>query len=212
MKICRMLAIFSMALVSACTLVGCQEEEPVVIEVTGVEINVNSLELMKGKTAQLVAVVVPSDAADKSIEWESSDKDLVSVDDKGLVTALEVGSAVITARHNEFKQECKVNVLPIQATGVTLDQHLLDMKVNDEIQLTAVVAPDAATDKTVEWMSTADTVATVDAQGKIIAKGSGEASIIARIGDFTDECKVYVVADPCVGDYYYADEIGRAHV
>ena len=58
--------------------------------------------------------------------------------------------------------------------------------------LNATVAPDNATDKTVTWSSSDETVATVDQTGKVSAVAPGEAVITAKAGDKTDTCTVTV--------------------
>jgi uncharacterized protein YjdB len=60
------------------------------------------------------------------------------------------------------------------------------------VQLTATVAPEDATDKTVTWSSDKTSVATVDATGKVTAVAAGEATITATAGDKTATCKVTV--------------------
>ena len=54
-----------------------------------------------GKTAQLTCTVIPEDAADKSISWRSDHPEFVTVSDKGLVTAIAVGKASISAVTND---------------------------------------------------------------------------------------------------------------
>jgi len=77
-------------------------------------------------------------------------------------------------------------------TSVALDKTTLELTVGGEGQLTATVAPDNATDKTVTWSSDKTSVATVDATGKVTAIAEGEATITAKAGDKTATCKVTV--------------------
>ena len=79
-------------------------------------------------------------------------------------------------------------------TGVTLDQTSLDMKVGDTETLTATVAPTDATNKAVTWKSSKESVATVDADGKVTAVGAGTATITVTTtdGSFTATCTVTV--------------------
>ncbi len=67
-------------------------------EAESIILNVESLSLIVGDTAQLTATILPEDAADKSIVWTSSNEEVATVDATGLVTALTKGSAVITAK------------------------------------------------------------------------------------------------------------------
>ena len=82
----------------------------------------------------------------------------------------------------------------VAVTGVTLDQTSLDMKVGDTETLTATVAPTDATNKAVTWKSSKESVATVDADGKVTAVGAGTATITVTTtdGSFTATCTVTV--------------------
>ena len=65
------------------------------------------------ETATLVASVLPELTTDKSVEWSSSDEAVVIVDANGLVTAIAVGEATITATTTDgsnLSASCKVVV------------------------------------------------------------------------------------------------------
>ena len=68
---------------------------------------------------------------------------------------------------------------PVAATTVTLDKTSLRMNLSTEEQLTATVGPDNAFRKGVTWNSSNQSVAYVDATGKVTATGVGTATIIA---------------------------------
>ena len=75
----------------------------------------------------------------------------------------------------------------VAVTGVTLDQNEAQMTVGGEaVTLTATVAPDEATDKTVTWTSSDPTVATV-ANGVVTAVAAGTATITATATNGTDD-------------------------
>lgn len=82
----------------------------------------------------------------------------------------------------------------INVTGVTLNKSSEALKTGETLQLTAVVLPDNATDKSVTWSSSDTSVATVDNSGKVTANKSGTATItvITDDGLYTATCKVTV--------------------
>ena len=83
---------------------------------------------------------------------------------------------------------------PIAVTGVTLDQTTLSLVAGTTGQLTATVSPDDAADKTVTWASADETIATVDANGKVTAVADGQTTITVTTSDGakTADCKVIV--------------------
>ena len=67
------------------------------IEVTSISLNTDSLTLDVGETAELKATILPENATSKDVVWSSSDDSVVTVDDNGLVTAINKGTAIVTA-------------------------------------------------------------------------------------------------------------------
>ena len=83
----------------------------------------------------------------------------------------------------------------VAVTSVTLDKTELALTIGDAaVQLTATVKPDNATDADVDWSSSDVSVATVDGSGLVTAVADGTATITAKAGDKTAECKVTVKA------------------
>ena len=85
----------------------------VIQPVTGISLNKTSLSLDAGDTYTLTATVSPSNAANKSIVWSSSDESIASVDRNGVVTALKKGTATITAKAQDgsnVSRSCTVTV------------------------------------------------------------------------------------------------------
>ena len=82
-----------------------------------------------------------------------------------------------------------------QITGITLDKTEVSLKEKETVQLTAEVAPANATNKKLNWESSAPAVATVDSTGRVTAVAAGSAVITcsATDGSFvTATCKVTV--------------------
>ena len=168
-----------------------------VISVTGVSLNTTSLTMTEGDTQTLTATVSPSNATDKSVTWSSSNTSVATVSSSGVVTAKSPGTATITVRTNDGGKTAtctvtvKAKVIPV--TGISLNTSSMTMKVGETKALSATVAPSNATDKTVTWISSNTSVATVDSNGKVNAKSAGSATISATAGSFTANCSVTVV-------------------
>jgi len=166
------------------------------IDVTGVTLDITSETLNINSSIQLTATISPSDATNKNVIWESSNSNIVSVDD-GFITALQVGSANITVTtvDGNYQDICQVTVTndPIHVTSVSLNQDILNTYVGNTSNLTATVLPNNATDKSVSWHSNNTSVATVE-NGVVTALGTGFATITVTTndGEFTDSCDVTV--------------------
>ena len=162
---------------SAAVLLG---SETIPVAVTGVTLNKNATSITAGQTETLTATVAPNDATDKSVTWTSSNEAVATVSNEGVVTAVAAGEATITVTSNADNTKtatCTVTVT-VPVTGVTLDQSELALTVGDAaVSLTATVAPNDATDKTVTWSSSNEAVATVSNEGVVTAVAAGEATI-----------------------------------
>lgn len=168
------------------------------VDVKSVTFDKHELSLKVGESETVSFEVLPSFASDKSITWSSDNTD-VAVVHNGKVTAKKAGKAIVTATsvsNPEIQDVCEVTVIqPVLAiniveSSITLVQH------KDKKQLTAIINPDDATDKTVIWSSTDENVAIVDDNGIVYAKNVGNATIIATStsnSEITDICEVIVI-------------------
>lgn len=69
-----------------------------IVKAAMVQINASNITLTVGKTNQLSAKVLPSNTTNKTITWSSSNNDIATVDQNGIVTAKKQGSAKIYAK------------------------------------------------------------------------------------------------------------------
>lgn len=176
-------------------LLGCTEEQ-VPIAVTSVTLDSTSITLLEGENHNLTATISPSNAENQKVLWSSNNSSVASVKD-GIVTAIKVGIATITAKSNDGGKTatCTVTVeaKTIPVTGVTLDKTSYEMTEGDEITLTATVNPENATNKNVSWSSSNAAVASVD-NGKVTALKAGTTIITVKTedGNKTATCEVTV--------------------
>lgn len=150
------------------------------------------IHVAKGANGTLSACVVPDNATNQGISWQSSDSNILTVSQDGSYKALENGDAVIIATSVDggFTAICDV-VISQDAAGITMDKTTLVMEEFEQQRLEATITPADTRDKTIEWSSTDDNVATV-VYGIVTAKQAGSCKIIAKHGDFTAECSVEV--------------------
>ncbi|MCR5602699.1 MAG: Ig-like domain-containing protein, partial [Lachnospiraceae bacterium] len=118
---------------------------PVTVDVTKVTINSRDgskvIKLETGRSRQLSATVEPSNATDKSVSWKSSNTDIVKIDDKGIITGVKEGEALITVTSTSrgLTDTCTVKVMD----EVIEDDYVID---GQEVRMTANV-PDGSSVK-----------------------------------------------------------------
>ncbi len=80
----------------------------------------------------------------------------------------------------------------ILVSKIELSDSEISISLNETVKLSVAISPETVTDKTVEWTTSDSSVATVDAEGNVIAVSVGEATITATCGDKSATCKVTV--------------------
>ena len=88
---------------------------------------------------------------------------------------------------------------PIAVEGITLDKTTATVEEGATVTLTATVTPDNATDKTVTWSTSDETIATVSG-GVVTGVKAGEVTITAKAGDKSATCTVTVTAKQSTED------------
>ena len=156
------------------------------VPVMSVSLDKTALELVEEGTYVLTATVLPGNATEKALQWSSSDESVATVDEGGKITAVKEGTAVITAASSSGPTAtCAVTVKPkvVPATSVTLNKTQLELVEGGSYLLSATVLPDNATDKTLQWSSSNEAVATVT-QGRVnaISEGSAVITVTAASG------------------------------
>ena len=80
------------------------------VDVTSVTLNTKTLPLDVEEVELLTATVLPDDATDPSVTWSSDNESVATVSETGLVTAVAIGTANITAQAGEKSDVCAVTV------------------------------------------------------------------------------------------------------
>lgn len=166
------------------------------IPVEAITLDEEEIELYSGEEFQLTAIILPIEVSDRPVAWKSSDESIVTVDDTGLVRAVKIGTAKVTATVDDKSAECLVTVNERLVESVTIDETSIEIVQGETQQLTAVVLPENADNKSVEWSSSDESIATVSADGLVTAVNVGSAQIFAKAGDKQGRCDVTVVGIP----------------
>ena len=154
------------------------------IAVDNIVLDREAVELEISESVMLVATVTPENATHKDVVWSSSDESVATVEQNGKVTAVSEGTTIITVTANGMSATCKVTVKEesvevIEVCKIKLNKQYAKLMKNDVLTLRATITPANATDKTVVWSSSDESVATVEQNGKVTAVGKGTVTITA---------------------------------
>jgi len=164
------------------------------IPVSSITLNKTSLELIVGEKETLLATILPENATNRTVTWSSSDEEIASVNQYGLVTAKKGGTVSIIGNVDNKSATCVLRCI-VPSESIILDFSNAILAIGQEIQISATVLPENATDKNVTWSSADPNIATVDQLGKVKAVSLGSTIVSAINGNKKAECSISIVED-----------------
>ena len=179
---------------------GCNVSVVTPIPCTALSLNKSSLSLAPiGASEALIATPTPTNTTDK-ITWKSSNINIASVNDNGVVMATGNGSCTITATCGSKSKTCNVTVnSTIACTTLSLDVSSINFTELNETRYVKATPTPANTTDTITWKSSNANVATV-VDGTITSVGKGSCTITATCGSKSVTCSVSVKeVIPCNG-------------
>jgi len=179
-KLTRTLAMAG-ALAFAGVLAGCGDDVTVAPN-PSLDLSPPSATIPVGSSVTFSATV--QGLSNKAVNWASDNTAKATVDANGKVTGVSAGTATITATaagDATLKKSAVVTVTAVNkgVTKVDISPNTAILKQGEFLQLTANVTADPGVARTVTWSSSANTIATVDAAGKLTAVTNGTAIITA---------------------------------
>ena len=167
------------------------EPTPVVVKADKITLDKGELDLWAvNQTESIKATVTPENAEDKDVVWESLDTSVVTVDQKGNVTAVANGTTFVKCSlksNPKVFASCEATVLiyeppkpaTIKATSITVEPKVLNLNTNDYFvdYLEYKILPENSDETDVVWESDNPEVATVSEDGQVVANGVGTTTI-----------------------------------
>lgn len=189
----------------------------VVVPATGITAPEQLNLVLNGQnTASLNAMATPEDATDVVLTYVSSDEKVATVDETGMVTAVGNGEADITISLTQTfpastgeTATAETSSQPVALTATThvtvttavesisFDKTEGVLTVGNTHQIKATVSPENASDQTLTWTSSDESIATVDSSGNVAAKAAGSATITASVGDVSEDYSLTVQNIKC---------------
>jgi Ig domain protein group 2 domain protein len=151
-----------------------------------IKLQSQKLNLEKGETRKLPLTCIPNDAEDTRVAWNSSNNDIVKVSNDGNVTAIKPGKAFVYAVSvvdSKVKDSCEIVVLQHIQSFTIEPATVLLTKLGERIKLQTKIQPGDATDKSIRWNSSNQSICTVTNDGTVIATGNGSTVVLAYTND-----------------------------
>jgi len=178
---------------------------PTEVAPDSISLNVTEVTLELGTSLQLTYSVSPQNINyNLYVFWRSSDDFIVGVNANGQVFANKVGTATITVSTNNNKtSSCIINVIlpTIPVTSINFDNSYDDpatfsyiLDIGDSRQLVTIISPQNATNKSVKWESSDQTIASISADGVVTALKIGDAviKVTSQDGDLSASVQIKV--------------------
>ena len=190
--------------------------------VTSISMNETSVSLEPGAQYQIHATALPEDATNKALQYISSDTNVATVSESGLVTIVgnDGDSVAITIRSVDDPTVSRVltinvSVVIVPVSSVTLNgdkTNNINISNVAPINLSATVLPENASDKSLKWSSDNTSVASVDQNGVVTPKGvAGQAIItVESVFDSTKKDTYTLTVDEVLVQSIVLQEAGVA--
>lgn len=171
------------------------DDEPVF---TRIEVTPASASVVERRTVQLSAKALDQYDADIDIdviEWASSDEELATVDETGLVTSIRPGTVTITASAGGKSDEATITITESPVASLLLQADPTELAVDTDTTLEVVVKDAEGYElfgRTVVFESADEEIATVSEDGTITGTGPGEVAIRAKVDSVEESIDIRV--------------------
>lgn len=177
-----------------------------VVAINSVALSPAKLSLILNGTYQLLPRITPANATNQEVSWSSSDTTVATVTSEGFVVALKAGKSNITVSTKEGNKTATVEITVITGTmvsNVSIAPEKAQMGIGTTFQLTASVLPNNASNKAINWESSDTTIVKANSNGLLTALKRGNATVIARTVDGSNNfafvpVEVYYVPEICL--------------
>ena len=185
-----------------------EPEEPVTVPVESVAIKGQQTVVHGGASFQLTAEVLPNDATNKAVIWESNHPDYISVDNQGNVTIKGYTEETITitaisTADNTKTASWQFNIKKATVTDIIVTPAEMTLTLKNDgspvsANITTAIEPAIATDYTTVnyYVTSGSNYVAVDENGLVMAIAEGNAVVTVSVGDISKEVNVTVEPAP----------------
>ena len=166
------------------------------IAVTGIDV-LEHLDIPVNGTGTVAYSVLPENAYNKNVSFESADAGIAAVNANGVVTGVSAGETTITVTTEDggFTGACTINVYNQAVTGVTIEPSEAELTVGSSTKLTATVLPENASNKNVVYSVDDESILSVDQDGNVtgLSLGTATVTVTTEDGGFSASAEITVM-------------------
>ncbi|MBQ9298020.1 MAG: Ig-like domain-containing protein [Clostridia bacterium] len=185
---------------ASCVVSVTSKEQVQDLKVQDIKLDVTGITLEKDDEQKINVSFEPEDAENQNVTWSSSNPSVAKVDQNGLITAVNYGTATITVKTEDGKIEktCVVEVPQnIAVTGIRLSKTSAEVIVGRSTEIDAIVLPENATNQNVNMEISDEKIITMSTAGiKGLKVGTATVTFTTEDGNFSKTCTVTVKAVP----------------
>ena len=153
-----------------------EKEEEVILPKLSLELEKDYLSSKDKTDTCSMTVTIDGEVVTEGVEFESSDEDIVKVNDENELVPVSDGKATIKAVYDGIESTAEIKVItPIQTMSFTSTNSVI--RVGKDLQLKLKVTPSDAYMGTITYSSSDESIATVNANGIVTGVAPGKVTI-----------------------------------
>jgi len=145
--------------------------------------------------------ILPQDAQDKTLTWESSDPAAATVDERGEVHMLRTGTVTITATAKSgVTSSYKLRIVDKQPVpeDMALDHDLIEVDVGEYAKIGYTIVPETAKSENVKFEPDNEDVVSVDPNGVVLGLAPGTSTVTVTVRCLDEEGEFVIIERECL--------------
>ena len=138
------------------------------------ELKVEDMTIDKGIPSKLD---IGTEYTNGTVIIECEDKEAIEIDNKLNIIGKKVGDYKLNITTSNISKDIIITIRPT-AEKIEVDKSTLNLVIDANTTLVAKVVPSDSVNKDIKWTSTNESIASVDSNGKVVAKAVGNCEII----------------------------------
>lgn len=165
-----------------------------IIKASGLSASLEKNTISVGETSKVDYKIKPEEAFDKDVTFVSSNSNIATVSNTGVVTGVKPGNAIIMVTTSAGVSESlpiKVKVTDIKPVKLTTTNSLT-IQAGKSMVINTNIEPNNTTDKKIKWTSSDTSIAVVNSDGIVTGIDAGNCMITATLGNLTAVTNVVI--------------------